>query len=184
MQAATLSSGSPSGQVTVDFRAARPEVIRALDREASVVPAFVLLTHDEWRAAIAPFTTGGPVLDGGWSGSRHFGPPGWSIWAQLASRSGDMIVGGRDSVGFPAVPVALPDAHLGFEPLASRATAPTTPLGRESAPQTNTACRPVISREGPIVCASSGCNECLHAATLTTWYSMISCMCRSRPGDG
>lgn len=164
------------GELSVDFRAARPEEIRKLDSSEGTTPAFVLLTHDEWLAAVEPFVGEGPVLDAGRSGSRPSGPPGWSLWAQLASRSGDVIVGGRDRVGYPAVPVVYADGLIGFEPMARRAVS-TTPLGMVDRADD---CRPVLSREGPIVCVSAGCDDCLRAATLTTWYSMIACVCRRR----
>jgi hypothetical protein len=162
------------GALSVDFRAARPAEIRAFDSTAGMAPAFILLTHDEWLAAVEPFLGEGPVLDPGRSGAGPSGPPGWSVWAQLASRSGDVMVGGRDRVGFPAVPVAYPDGGIGFEPMARRVAA-TTPLGGVDRADN---CRPVLSKEGPIVCVSRGCDDCLRAATLTTWYSMIACVCR------
>lgn len=176
MQTKSLLTGPFTGEVTIEYRAARPSEIREVDNEDPIVPAFVLLTHDEWRDAVAPFKGHGPVFDAGWGGSRRSGPPGWSLWAQLASRSGDVIVGGRDDVGFPAVPAAYPDGGIGFESVAPGAT--TTPLG--STLEVDRGCRPVLSREGSIVCSSSGCDDCLRAATLTSWYSMISCMCRHR----
>lgn len=180
MQISNVLTEPLPSPVSVDFRAARPAEIREMEPGTAMAPAFVLLTPDEWRSAIAPFRRHGPVLDGGWSSSARFGPPGWSIWAQLASRSGQMILGGRDHVGFPAVPVATPDGDIGFAPVAGTSS-PTTPLGGESGRHAGTSCRLVLSREGPIVCSSQLCGECLHAASLTSWYSMISCMCRSTP---
>lgn len=168
-----LSTPFP-GAVQVDYRAVRPAEIREVDLDSGAVPAFVLLTNEEWQSAVAPFTGQGPVLDGG-RGGPLLGPPGWSIWAQLASRSGDVIVGGRDRVGFPAIPVAHPDGAIGFESLVPGAVS-TTPLGEVD--PLEKACRPVLSPEGPIVCVSPGCDDCLRAATLTTWYSMVACMCR------
>jgi hypothetical protein len=167
------------GPLSVDFRAARPAEIREFDSATGPAPSFVLLTHDEWLAAVEPFIGEGPVLDPGRTGSGPSGPTGWSVWAQLASRSGDVIVGGRDRVGFPAVPVAYPDGGIGFEPMAGRVVS-TTPLGKLDIVDN---CRPVLSREGPIVCVSPGCDDCLRAATLTTWYSMIACSCRHPAGS-
>lgn len=159
----------------MEYRAARPAEIREVGLDAGVVPAFVLLTHEEWLTAIAPLTGQGPVRDGGRGGPPLIGPPGWAIWAQLASRTGDVIVGGRDRVGFPAVPVAHPDGAIGFESVVPGAVS-TTPFGNVD--PLARACRPALSPEGPIVCISPGCDDCLRAATLTTWYSMIACMCR------
>lgn len=171
----TIAGTTPrEGPLRVDFRAARPAEIREFDSTTGTAPAFVLLTHDEWLAAVEPFIGEGPVLDPSRSSSGPSGPTGWSVWAQLASRSGEVIVGGRDRVGFPAVPVAYPDGGIGFEPMARRVAA-TTPLGGIDRADH---CRPVLSSEGPIVCVSPGCDDCLRAATLTTWYSMISCSCR------
>jgi hypothetical protein len=171
----TIAVTTPrDGPLSVDFRAARPEEIREFDSTAGPAPAFVLLTHDEWLAAVEPFIGEGPVLDPSRSGSGPSGPTGWSVWAQLASRSGDMIVGGRDQIGFPAVPVAYDDGGIGFESMA-RHVVSTTPLGRVDRADN---CRPVLSGAGPIVCVSAGCHDCLRAATLTTWYSMIACACR------
>lgn len=181
MQPSNLLTGPYSSTASVDFRAARPAEIREIEPESPMPPAFVLLTQEEWRSAVAPFRRQGPVLDGGWSSSARNGPPGWSIWAQLASRSGEMILGGRDRVGFPAVPVATPEGDIGFVSMAS-ASSPTTPLGGETGIRPGKSCRLVLSREGPIVCVSEGCGGCLHAASLTSWYSMISCMCGSTPG--
>lgn len=182
MQISTVLTEPYPSTASVDFRAARPAEIREIEPGTPMAPAFVLLTQDEWRSAVAPFRRQGPVLDGGWSSSARFGPPGWSIWAQLASRSGEMILGGRDHVGFPAVPVATPDGDIGFAPVAGASSA-TTPLGGERGTPPDRSCRLVLSRAGSIVCSSQSCGECLHAASLTSWYSMISCMCRSTPAD-
>ncbi len=182
MQTRTRFPTPFSGAVSVDYRAARPSEIREVDPDTGTVPAFVLLTHEEWQTAISPFTGQGPVLDGGRSEPRHLGPPGWSIWAQLASRSGDVIVGGRDRVGFPAVPVTDSHGAIGFESVSPGTATSTTPLGNVDSQERT--CRPALSPEGPIVCLSSGCDDCLRAATLTTWYSLIACMCRRPEASG
>lgn len=195
--AAHVTSGTKrrdTREVKVEFRAATPEEIRDIDMTAGgiVLPAQVLMTREQWRKAVAPFPIGGsrPVIAGD---ERSWRPPGAMIWGQLASQAGDMIVGGRDRLGFPSVPVPGENGDIVF--------VPTVPDRGDELPRTSRVigspsqgsavrlvrperlsferrgCQPVLSFDGPVKCASSACDDCLRPLTRDSWYTTIACFC-------
>lgn len=171
-----------SRDVRVEFRAATPNEVGEIDMTADevVLPAHLYVTHEQWREAIAPFPIGHP-LDVGAGDVRSWRPPGAVMWAQLASRSRDMIVGGRDRFGLPSIPVPAGNGDIFFAsvvPDRHDADLVGTPLVRirrlSLEPQE---CQPTLSSDGPIRCASADCDECLRVLTRNNWNTNIACVC-------
>lgn len=173
----------------VEYRAATIEEIQQVDLEISqpVLPAFLFLPKERWREAMSPF----PLHQGDWYLKRpeHWGPPGAAIWAQQASRSGDVIVGGRDSVGLPSVPVGTTNGDIHFLPArqVSRLTEPEMPTRWIEVPllppfdfesDEHLVCRPALSKSGPIICSTPTCQNCLGTPQRSPWYTTVACMCR------
>lgn len=169
-------------EVRVEFRAATPNEVAEIDMNADevVLPAHLFLTHEQWREAIAPFPIGQPY-DVGAGDVRSRRPPGSMVWAQLASRTRDMIVGGRDRFGLPSIPVPVGNGDIFFasvvpDPLeAELGGAPVVRLRRLSLELHE--CQPILSSDGPIKCASADCDDCLRVLTRNNWSTNIACVC-------
>ena len=172
--------------VRVEFRAATPDEIAQIDMTSDEVslPAHVFLTHARWREAIAPFPIGQP-FDLGAGDVRSWRSPGSMVWAQLASRSRDMIVGGRDRFGLPSIPVPTGNGDIFFAsvvsgpPVASPGGTPLVRL-RRLLPEPHD-CQPILSADGPIECASADCDGCLRVLTRNNWNTTIGCVCGHAP---
>jgi len=166
--------------VIVEFRAATPTELRAIDTNAPevVLPALLLMNRTEWRRANSAFPAGHPA-----TAERPHGPPGSLIWAQLASRSGSMLVGGRDRFGMPSVPVPSPNGEIVFLSAVPAETAgPSEPTRLPSMPVEHVIaepgeCQPIIAGNGEIRCASITCTGCLTVLTRNSWYTSIACVC-------
>lgn len=172
----------------VEYRAATLGEVRAIDVDADevVLPAYVLLSQEQWSAAVSPFPIGprGQV-------KRPWRAPGRLIWAQLASRLGDRIVGGRDSSGLPSIPVPTESGSIRFmaavpggDGATDRDETARGPGSRipsmlmESHLGEPSKCEPVLSLDGPIVCNAPDCDDgCLQALTRTSWNTTIACFC-------
>ncbi|HEX6287266.1 MAG TPA: hypothetical protein VFZ80_07255 [Acidimicrobiia bacterium] len=177
-----VSPSSMEGRrVIVEFRAATPAEVRAIDTtaDALVLPAHLLMTKAEWRRANSALPAHHPTLH-----SRSNRPPGSLIWAQLASRSGSMMVGGRDSVGMPSVPLPAQSGDIvfvstvpaeGARPIATARPLPT--MAVEHVIVEPDACQPIIAADGEIICGKSTCASCLTVLTRNAWYSSIACLC-------
>lgn len=166
-------------RVIVEFRAATPDEVRAIDTSAPEVAlaAHLLINRQEWRRATSPF----PVNQFR-TNDRSLRPPGSLIWAQLASRSGSMLVGGRDRFGMPSVPVpaangdiffvsAVPDA--GTRPQLARVPF----MSLEHVIVEPDECQPILAAAGEITCASTGCAGCLTVLSRNSWSTSIACVC-------
>lgn len=184
MSASTLlrtGSDTPetgSREVKIEFRAATPDEVAKIDMTADevVLPAQLFMTHERWLEAIAPF----PLAHGA-GDVRSWRPPGSMVWAQLASRSRDMIVGGRDRFGLPSIPVPAGNGDIFFAsvvPDRHHADLGGTPLVRlRSLSLEPHECQPILSSDGPIECASAGCDDCLRVLTRNNWSTNIACVC-------
>jgi hypothetical protein len=182
MNMTTATATIPVAQI--DYRAGTLEEIQQVDVEAPVpvLPAYLYLPKDRWRLAMSPFRR--ERVGGYRRGRERRGPPGAGIWAQLASRAGDVIVGGRDAVGLPSVPVAAANGDIHFVSARTALGAPETtsrwielPPSADTASDQNRSCTPILSDAGPIKCGSTECHNCLATPQRTTWYSMVACMC-------
>lgn len=166
-------------QVMVEFRAATISDVRGIDWSAPEValPAHLLMSRTEWRRATAAFPAHHPAPT-----ERPARPPGSLIWAQLASRSGAMLVGGRDRFGMPSVPAPTADGGIVF---VSAIPDDATPSDRARSPMMSLQhlivepdeCQPIISENGEITCAWNDCSECLTVLTKNSWSTSIACMC-------
>jgi len=165
--------------VIVEFRAATPSEVRAIDpaRSEVILPAHLLMNREEWRRANSAFPANHHLAQGS---SR---PPGSLIWAQLASRSGSMLVGGRDKAGMPSVPLPSPNGDILF---VSAVPSPDSGSKEMARPPSMSVehmivepddCQPIIAASGEITCASINCGECLTALTRNSWYTSIACVC-------
>jgi hypothetical protein len=167
-------------RVTVEFRAATIAEMRSIDLSASEVvrPAHLFLKRDEWRQATSGFPLHHPAIN-----ERSPRPPGSLIWAQLASRSGSMLVGGRDRFGMPSIPLPTADGEIVFVsalPLdATRSGEPTTPpaFSVENLLVEPEECQPIISADGEIACVFTSCSGCLTVLTRNSWSTSIACVC-------
>lgn len=169
-------------EVRVEFRAATPNEVAEIDMTADevVLPAHLFVTHGRWQEAIAQFPIGQPY-DVRAGDLRSWRAPGSMVWAQLASRSRDMIVGGRDRLGLPSIPVPDGNGNILF---ASVVPDPTdiepggTPLVRlRHLSLQPHECQPILSSDGPIECASANCDDCLRVLTRNNWSTNIACVC-------
>lgn len=188
MSATTLlrtGYGTPetgSREVKVEFRAASPNEVVEIDMAADevVLPAQLFVTHERWLKAIAPFPIGQPFANGA-GDVRSWRPPGSMVWAQLASRSRDMIVGGRDRFGLPSIPVPAANGDIFFASVvpephdADLAGTQLVRLRRLSLDPHE--CQPILSSAGPIKCASADCDDCLRVLTRNNWSTNIACTC-------
>ena len=168
-------------RVIVEFRAATPAEVRSIDTTASeiILPAHLLMSRAEWRKANSalPAHHPGPHI-------QSNRPPGSLIWGQLASRSGSMMVGGRDSVGMPAVPMPSSNGDIVFV-----STVPAQGAGTSSSERRLPTmsvehviveldeCQPIIAADGAITCGTSICAGCLTVLTRNSWYTSIACVC-------
>ncbi|HEX6222670.1 MAG TPA: hypothetical protein VF115_16400 [Acidimicrobiia bacterium] len=187
MNAADTSGavGPVQQAVWVEFRAATPDEIREIDMSAPdvVLPAHVFMDHRQWREAMAPFAA---------RRSDHYRSPhvpGAMIWAQLGSRAGDMVVGGRDRLGMPSVPVpaangdiyfasAIPDSADETDWTSTSVEGPSLSVALlERLSVDLHRCHPILSAEGPISCPGSDCDECLQVLTRNSWNTSIACVC-------
>lgn len=184
MNMTTATATIPIAQF--DYRAATLEEIQQVDVDASVpvLPAYLYLPKDRWHLAMSPFRR--ERVGGYRRGRERRGPPGAGIWAQLASRAGDVIVGGRDAVGLPSVPVAAANGDIHFVSARAAVDALETTsrwielpalASADMASDEHRSCTPILSHDGPITCSSPDCHNCLGTAQRTTWYSMVACMC-------
>lgn len=174
------ASAMEGRRVIVEFRAATPTELRAVDTAAPevVLPAHLLMNRAEWRRAHAAFPAGHHA-----TAERPHGPPGSLIWAQLASRSGSMLVGGRDRFGMPSVPMPSPTGEIVFLSAVPAETArasertrlPSMPV--EHVIDEPDTCQPIIAANGEIRCASTTCTGCLTVLTRNSWYTSIACVC-------
>lgn len=176
----TAASTMDSRPVVVEFRAATLAEVRGIDLTASevVLPAHLFMTRDQWRHATSAFpahhsTATEPALR----------PPGSLIWAQLASRSGAMLVGGRDRFGMPSIPMPTQHGEIVFVSAApdrrarpARATTPPV-LSLEHLIVESDGCQPMISAEGDITCGPTDCNGCLTVLNRNSWSTSIACVC-------
>lgn len=188
MSASTLlrtGPGTPetsSREVKVEFRAATPDEVAEIDMSADevVLPAQLFVTHERWREAIAPFPIRQPFSDGA-GDVRSWRPPGSMVWAQLASRSRDMIVGGRDRFGLPSIPVPVGNGDIFFAsvvPDRHDADLGGTPWVRlRSLSLDPHECQPILSSDGPVKCAQADCGDCLRVVTRNNWSTNIACVC-------
>lgn len=184
MSAAGTSAGTrtSSREVRVEFRAATPGEVTEIDMTADevVLPAHLFVTHERWREAIAPFPIGQPFAPGA-GDVRSWRPPGSMVWAQLASRSRDMIVGGRDRFGLPSIPVPAGNGDIFFASVvpdrhdADLGGTPLVRLRRLSLEPHE--CQPILSSDGPVKCASADCDDCLRVLTRNNWNTNIACVC-------
>ncbi len=167
-------------RVTVEFRAATIGEVRSIDLSAPhvVLPAHLFLNRGEWRHATSGFPVHHPNTQ-----QRSPRPPGSLIWAQLASRSGSMLVGGRDRFGMPSIPMPTPHGDIAFVSAVpaeqTRPRQPTTPpaISVEHVIVEPEECQPIISADGEIACAFASCNGCLTVLTRNSWSTSIACVC-------
>lgn len=145
-----------------------------------VLPAHLFVTHERWREAITPFPIGQPFAHGV-GDVRTWRPPGSMVWAQLASQSRDMIVGGRDRFGLPSIPVPAGNGDIFFASVvpdrddADLGGTPLVRLRRLSLEPDE--CQPILSSDGPIKCVSPNCDDCLRVLTRNNWSTNIACVC-------
>lgn len=176
-------AASKRREAKVEFRAATLAEIKRIDLTAAeiVLPAHVFMTHGQFRNALAPFPFERPPFHG-----APMRPPGSLIWAQRATPSGDMIVGGRDTNGLPSFPIPAPSGDIFF---LSGVTASGGRAGTTSASMEIPAilferltiepdsCAPVLAADGSIACAFSSCGDCLRVLTRNSWRTSIACAC-------
>lgn len=175
----TLSADEGS-RVTVEFRAATIDEMRSIDLSAHdvVLPAHLFLSREEWRHATSRFPVHHPNTQ-----ERSHRPPGSLIWAQLASRSGSMLVGGRDRFGMPSIPMPTPHGDIAFVSAVpvdrTKSRQPTTPpaISVEHVIVEPEECQPIISADGEIACAFASCSGCLTVLTRNSWSTSIACVC-------
>jgi hypothetical protein len=179
-----------SHQLQVEFRAATLAEIRQIDLTATevVLPTQVLMTRREFQKAMSPFP-----LERSTFSTAPKRPPGALIWAQLASRAGDMILGGRDVNGLPSVPmpangdiffVSTVPQSSGDPSDGSLRSSPMPVRLSESSTGEPDRCRPIISADGLISCASFECQSCLRVLARNSWATSIACLCGADDESG
>jgi hypothetical protein len=176
-------AASQRREAKVEFRAATLTEIRRIDLTAAeiVLPAHVFMTHTQFRNAIAPFPFERPPFHG-----TPLRPPGSLIWAQRATPSGDVIVGGRDTNGLPSFPIPTPSGDIFFLSgvAASGRGAGTAPSSMdiptilfERLTIEPDSCSPILAADDSIACAFPDCGDCLQVLTRNSWKTSIACAC-------
>jgi len=177
----TVSPSEIGGRrVIVEFRAASPDELRAIDLSTPevILPAHLFLSREQWRRAISPFPASQHAPQ-----ERATRPPGSLIWAQLASRSGAMLVGGRDRSGMPSIPVPAANGDISFvsavpDPAPRSQNLVDTPsMSLEHVVVEPDDCQPILGADGEITCAVMGCGGCLTVLTRNSWSTSIACLC-------